>query len=232
MSSSKAQQPQQAGAVSSSADTSSAGFFDLENGMVPDVISLLESFLQAFKEVRGGIIPFLTELEETLKRLEASLQDETLSENKSAILQNIVDQYQRENRQAMNLLLQQGEKFFHEAYAKNIALAAAQERENRKLKDEVLQHEQALAQCKEQAQQLTHELEQTAHELEQAKQEIAVSEQRYAALLTERQALKEKIAGFLKEREPLFGAATHYRTFLEKLVQADDETQDAPCASE
>lgn len=225
MASSKAQQPQQAGAVSSSADTSSAGFFDLENGMVPDVISLLESFLQAFKEVRGGIIPFLTELEETLKRLEASLQDETLSEKKSAILQNIVDQYQRENRQAMNLLLQQGEKFFHEAYAKNIALAAAQERENRKLKDEALQHEQALAQCKEQAQQLIHELE-------QATQEIAASEQRCAALLAERQALKEKIAGFLKEREPIFGAATHYRTFLEKLVQADGETQDEPCASE
>lgn len=199
-----------------------------------DAIPLMESFLVAFKEIRSGIIPFLTDLDESLNQLGASIPHDEFVQKKSALLQAIVEQYLKENRQAMDHLVAQSERFFSDVLEKYAFDLEQIEQKNKDFTEHLVQCEQQLtdkdkeiAAQKSTVQTILLQLQKNNEEIERIKKVLSDKEQEYIKLskkyniiCSQKDALKNKIELFLA-KDSMFRFGGSYKDFLSDIVKND-----------
>lgn len=199
-----------------------------------DTIPLMESFLVAFKEIRSGIIPFLTDLDESLNQLGASIPHDEFIQKKSALLQAIVEQYLKENRQAMDHLIAQSERFFSDVLEKYAFDLEQSEQKNKDFNEHLVQCEQQLtdkdkeiAAQESTIQTILQQLQKNNEEIERIKKALSDKEQeyikiskKYNIICSQKDALKNKIELFLAN-DSMFRFGGSYKDFLSDVVKND-----------
>lgn len=199
-----------------------------------DTIPLMESFLVAFKEIRSGIIPFLTDLDESLNQLSASMPHDEFIQKKSALLQAIVEQYLKENRQAMDHLIAQSERFFSDVLEKYAFDLEQSEQKNKDFNEHLAQCKQQLADKDREiftqqntVQTLLQQLQKYNEEIERVKKLLSDKEQEYIKLsvkyniiCSQKDALKKKIESFIAN-DSMFRFGGSYKDFLSDVVKND-----------
>lgn len=199
-----------------------------------DAIPLMESFLVAFKEIRSSIIPFLTDLDESLNHLGASIPHDEFVQKKSALLQAVVEQYLKENRQAMDFLVAQSERFFSDVLEKYAFDLEQSEQKNKDFNEHLVHCEQQLADKdkeiavqKRTVQTTLQQLQKNNEEIERINKILSDKEleyiklaKKYNIICSQKEALKNKIESFLAN-DSMFRLGGSYRDFLSAVVKND-----------